>query len=82
MKKAIYVLITGAILFIGGYVMKESAKGSMISKYTYRPPYANAQERSVATLYNTGGYVSTGGIVVAIAGGLWLIVLAIQQKKE
>ena len=82
MKKAIYVLIVGAVLFIGGYAMKENAKDSMKFGYTYRPPYANSEEARVATQYNTAGYLQIGGVIVAIAGGLWLIVLTIQEKKN
>ena len=81
MKKAIYVLILGAALFIAGYAMKENAKGSMRFGYTYRPPYANSEEARVATLYNSSGYMQIAGVIVAIAGGLWLIVLTIREKK-
>lgn len=82
MKKAIYVLIVGAIMFISGYAMKENAKDSMTFHYTYRPPYANSEEARVATQLNTAEYLKIGGIIVAIAGGLWLIVFAIQEKKN
>jgi len=82
MKQAIYILIIGAILFIGGYAMKENAKNSMKFGYTYRPPYANSEEKRVATLYNTSNYLQIGGVIIAIAGGLWLIVMAIQEKKN
>ena len=83
MKKAIYILILGAIMFIGGYAMKENAKDSMkLFTYTYRPPYANSEEARVATQYKTAGYLQIAGVIVAIAGGLWLIVLTIQEKRN
>ena len=82
MKKAVYVLILGAIMFLGGYMMKENAKDSVRFGYTYRPPYANSEERRVATQLNTSEYLKISGIIVAIAGGLWLIVLTIQEKKN
>lgn len=50
--------------------------------YTYRPPYANAQEARVANLYHNSEYVKIGGIIIAIGGALWLIVSAIQEKKK
>ena len=82
MKKAIIILIIGAAVFIGGYIMNENAKDQMQFGYTYRPPYANAQEARVANLYHNSEYVKIGGIIIAIGGALWLIVSAIQEKKK
>ena len=63
--------------------MKENAKDSMdFLEYTYRPPYANYEEKRVATQYRTAGYLQIGGVIVAISGGLWLIVLTIKEKKS
>ena len=74
MKTAIIVLIIGACLFVGGYVIKENGEG------LYNHPgtaYSLIEGR-----IKTGEYLKTGGIIVAIAGGLWLIVSAIQEKKK
>lgn len=81
MAQPIIALIIGAMMFVGGYALKEAAKDQMKFGYTYRPPYANAEEESVAQMNNASEYIKIGGIIVAIAGGLWLVVAAIREKK-
>ena len=82
MKNAIYVLIIGGIMVLSGYAMREGAKSSMKFGYTYQPPYANAEEERVATLYNVGGYMQFGSVLVLLAGGLMLVVAAIEKSKN
>ena len=81
MAQPIIVLIIGAMMFVGGYALKETAKDQMKFGYTYRPPYANEEEESVAKINNASEYIKIGGIMVAIAGGLWLVITAIREKK-
>jgi hypothetical protein len=81
MKKAVYVLLVGAVLFIGGYIMKESAlntKRIAGDAMTSRPGWKQDNEDQI----RESEYLKTAGIIVVIGGGLWLIVLAIQAKKH
>jgi len=81
-KRSIIVLIIAALIIIGGFVLGDIAKGQMQFGYTYRPPYANGHEASVGNMLMVSRFSMPVGIIIGIAGSLWLIVSAVQKKDN
>ncbi len=76
MKKSIVVIIIGLALFVGGYFLHENTIKHAGSAYS------GNELNHVYSLLNYAGYMKTAGIIIGIAGCLWLIVIAIQQNRK
>jgi len=81
-KRIIIVLVVAAFIIIGGLILGEYAKSQMSFGYTYRPPYSNAKEAEIGNMLMVSRFSMPVGIVVGVAGGLWLIVSVMQNKKD
>jgi hypothetical protein len=81
-KRSIVVLVIAAIIILGGYILGEAAKGQMSFRYSYRPPYANAEEARIGHMWAVSRYSLPIGLVVGTGGALWLVVSTIQGNKK
>lgn len=80
MKYSIVTLIIAAILYIGSIVLEKQSKSLHSDAYWGRAPQEAFQ--TSRTMGEISEYMNKGSIVVAIAGGLWLIVSVIKEKKN
>lgn len=81
MKKSIIVLVVGVVLYLSGFVLLNIAE----TQRDNSPWYYGWQVKESRENFNTSKTISellkVSGIIVAIGGGLWLIVLTIKEKK-
>ena len=80
MKYSIATLIIAALFYFGSIVLEKKSLSLHEDAYWGRAP--QSAFKTSDTMRETSEYMNKGSIVVAIAGGLWLIVTVIQQKKN
>ena len=73
MKKAIFVIVIGIIIYLSAYFVYEEAR--------YKYTHINS-DHSYAETMRTCDVFKTIGIIISAGGALWVIVLAIQGKKR
>jgi len=74
-QKATAVLAVGFVIYILGYVLGAQGE-SKIHSWNFQ------REAEGIEMMQTAGHIRTVGIIVAIAGGLWLIVPFLQARQK
>jgi multisubunit Na+/H+ antiporter MnhB subunit len=72
---SIAVLVTGFVIWIVGYMLGAQGE-SKIRSWNFQ------REAEGIEMIQTSGHIKTAGIIVAIAGGLWLVIPLLQARQK
>jgi len=83
-KGGIVLIVIAAVIFIIGFALGEYALDKMNSTYYgWAPPFGDREyDAKIDRIYMISRYSKPISIVLGVAGGLWLIVSALQSKKK
>lgn len=79
MKLPIITIIIGVAMYFGSISLEKQGRQLRNDTFFDKVPVENFQKAD--SMVETAGYLEKGGIIIGIVGALWLVILAINNKK-